>query len=257
MKTQKQTKTLLFVLSTALLLFAANHTSHAAVIAFTDINGDYNSGISGPWLYTHAVDFGNNNATYPVATVNGVVFGNGGTGAGAFPGATGSQSVGTGTSSIPNSHPGNVNFGLNGQGIQDMLADFVYNDANAEITLTGLEPGTLYQFRLYNRNWGGPRDQSFGFDTDGLAGFEDTVTYNQADFGVPRSIDYVYRLAAGVTTLTVNIDRIVPTDGTYHLYGLTNEYYGNRVPEPSTVLLLGGGVVLVNVLRRKRYRFAD
>ena len=215
-------------------------------ISHLPITGDADSGINSNKTYTHAVDFGGNTTMHPVANINGVQFGNGGTGGGAFPGPTGSQTVGTGTSSIPTNHNGgnlsNIPASFTGEQIHDLLADFTYDDPNTVITLTGLTPGIPYQFRLYNRQWGGDRDQDIGFDIDGVAGAEHTGHFDADNADEPDpslgsanqvfALTYDYVLAPGVTTLTVNIDRAAV--GTYHLYGLTNEEVDITAPSVNT-----------------------
>ena len=202
-------------------------------IYFVAFNSDADSGIDSANTYTHAIDFGNNDVR-PIATINGVVFANGNTGA--FPAIGGSsQTVGTGSSTIPNSHAGNdvaAPF-LADAGIRNLVGDMIFNNAAAQIDLTGLTPGQAYRFRLYHRPWtiGPQRAQTIAFDTDGLPGAEHSAIFDEDNASLPdpgfatvtqpNALTYDYTLPPGQTTLTVNINNTA--GGTYHLYGLTNE----------------------------------
>jgi hypothetical protein len=212
-------------------LFFAALTVSAGTISFHPITNDADSGISSAKDYTHAIDFGSH-AT--VATINGVAFGDGNPGA--FPGETGSQTVGTGTSTLPSNHGGNLNAPATGD-IQELLRDMIFGDATGDITLTGLTPGAQYQLRLYNRAFGAvfDRSQSIGFNTDGIgtnfAGAEDTGVFNPDDnsaidaslasFDTVNALTYDYTLTGGATSLTIYINQT--GGGSYHLYGLSNE----------------------------------
>jgi len=206
----------------------------AVGISYDPISGD--SDISSDNTYTHAIDFGNQPSGGGVATISSVVFANGGTGN--FPAIGGSsQTVGTGSSTIPTSHNGDTaaDAYLADGGMRDLVHDMIYDDGTAVIELTGLTSGQPYKFRLYHRSWGGTRPQNIGFDTDGvgtdIAGAEDTGVFYQDDATQPDpgfatstqvyALTYDYTLSPGVTTLTVYINQT--GTGTYHLYGLTNQ----------------------------------
>jgi beta-lactam-binding protein with PASTA domain len=208
----------------------------SAGISYDPISGDADSGISSDNTYTHAIDFGNQPAGGGVATVNGVIFADGG--AGDFPAIGGSsQTVGTGSSTIPTPHNGDTaaDAVLTDGGMRDLVHDMIYNDGTAVIQLTGLTPGQPYQFRLYHRSWGGTRPQDIGLDTDGvgtdITDAEDTAVFYEDDATQPDpsfatatqvyALTYNYTLSPGVTTLTVYSNQT--GTGTYHLYGLTNQ----------------------------------
>ncbi len=203
-------------------------------ISYEPITSDADSGISNSKIYTHAIDFGTQ-AVGGVATINSVVFVDGD--GGSFPAiGGGSETIGTGASSIPVDHAGDsgANAYVTGD-MQDLVYDMTYNDATAQINITGLTAGKEYQFKFYHRVWGGDRPIDFGFDTDGIgsgiAGSEHTGSFNEADATDPDAsfgsstqvyaLTYNYTLSAGVTTLTIYIDQT--GTGSYHLYGLTNE----------------------------------
>ncbi len=223
-----------------------------AAITYHPITGDADSGISSTKTYTHAIDFGTQPSGGGVATINGVVFADGGPGA--FPAIGGSsQTVGTGSTTIPTDHQGDANANITG-GMEDLVHDLVYNDATAVITLTGLTPGQPYRFRLYNRQYGttaATRGQNIGFDTDGvgtdITGAEHTATFkaddatkpdpSQATFNQVYALTYDYTLSAGVTTLTVYINATSSPNQTYHLYGLTNEEAGPDTTAPTVSTL--------------------
>jgi hypothetical protein len=221
--------------------FSGNSTWALTVhpVYFIPITSDTDSGISTNKLYTHAIDFGNNPANYPVANINGVVFANGSPGA--FPPVTGtSATVGTGSGNLPASHIGTgvADPFLADPGMRHLVGDFIYNAVNSRIELTGLIPGREYQVRLYSRPWGigGSREQVIGFNTDGQTGAEIAVPFNEDDAAVTEAyldiqgrvntISYTY-IPTG-NSLIINIDR--QGAGTYHLYGLTNEQLVDNVP---------------------------
>ena len=200
-------------------------------ISFHPITTDADSGIETAKVYTHAIDFGNN-AAFPVATINGVVFANGGIGP--FPTIAGtSQTVGSGSTTLPTSHKGNG--GANGflapGAVRNLVADFIFGNAAGQIELTGLTTGQTYEVRLYDRAWGlgDNRNQSIEFSTDGIAGAEDSGNFNEDDAtaldarldtaGRVNALSYIYTPTS--TNLVININRT--GGGTYHLYGLTNE----------------------------------
>jgi hypothetical protein len=149
----------------------------AANITFLPISGDADCGLSSGNNYTHAIDFGSNN---PRATVNGVVF------QPSFNGKLGtSATIGTGSTNILTDHAGNAGADayLVDGGMEDLVKDFVYNNANAVIQLTHLTAGSNYQFKLYQRQWGdGDRSQDIGFDIDGvgstIATAEETAVFD-------------------------------------------------------------------------------
>lgn len=246
MITKNRIKKILNIAAVAMaLLGLTGATASAGTISYVPITGDADSGISTDNTYTHAIDFGNQPTGGGIATVNGVIFADGSIGS--FPAIGGSsQTVGTGSSTIPNNHGGNngADAYLTAGGMRELVYDMIYNDATAVITLTGLTPGRQYQFRLYHRSWGGTRSQDIGFDTDGvgtdITGAEDTAVFFEDDATQPDpgfatatqvyALTYDYTLSSGVTTLTVYINST--GTGTYHLYGLTNEA-GSNASNPS------------------------
>ncbi|MFT5122079.1 MAG: hypothetical protein ACI97B_000706 [Verrucomicrobiales bacterium] len=209
----------------------SNWSFSTRTIIFQPITSDADSGIDPFRTYSHAIDFGNNVA-FPVATINGIVFAAGGVGAFILTNGT-SQTVGSGTNTIPISHNGNeiADAFLEPGGMRNLAGDFLYNDATAEIELTGLTPGKRYQVRLYHRPWelGGNRLQTIGFSTDGIPGAESSAVFNEDnalehDVGLDttgRVNAVTYDYTASTTNLYITID--ANGGGTYHLYGLTNE----------------------------------
>ena len=250
MTTKNRIKKLLplTIMAMALSCLVAASVS-AGTISYLPISGDADSGISTDNTYTHAIDFGNQPADGGVATVNGVIFANGSVGS--FPAiGESSQTVGTGSSTMPNNHDGDAaaDAYLTAGGMRELVHDMIYNDGTAVIQLTGLIPGQLYQFRLYHRVWGGTRPQDIGFDTDGIGtditGAEDTAVFFEDDATQPDpnfatatqvyAFTYDYTLSPGVTTLTIYINQT--GEGTYHFYGLTNQGFVVSVPGAPTVI---------------------
>jgi hypothetical protein len=198
-----------------------------ADFAFIPISNDADSQISTDNEYTHAIDFGNQPGGNPLANVNGVQFANGNPGA--FPGAVGSGTVGTGSSTIPNSHNGNGGHNTSGS-VSGLFGDMIFNDSTADIQLTGLTPGVTYDFRYYMRQWGaGTRTQDFLFDGDGDGTFETIrISEDNAALDPPglatgnQAYAFSYTYTAGASgTLNLKVNMI--TGGTFHLYGLTNQ----------------------------------
>ena len=258
MITQNKIKTVLTfaIMATAILALTAASAS-AGDITYVPISGDDDSGISTDNRYTHAIDFGNQPAGGGVATVNGVIFADGSVGD--FPAiGESSQTVGTGSSTIPNNHSGDAaaDAYLTDGGMRELVHDMIYNDATTVITLTGLSSETQYRLRLYHRSWGGTRPQDIGFDTDGvgtdITGAEDTAVFFEDDATQPDpnfatatqvyAFAYDYTLSPGVTTLTIYINQT--GTGTYHLYGLTNEETGPVNAGPNMITVSGLAVPL-------------
>ena len=202
----------------------------SAQFAFIPISNDADSQISTDNEYTHAIDFGNQSGANPLANVNGVQFANGNPGT--FPGAVGSGTVGTGSSTIPRSHNGNGGHNTFGA-VSGLFGDMLYNDATADIQLTGLTPGVTYDFRYYMRQWAaGTRTQDFLFDGDGDGVFESTIRISQDNASVEppgfatanQAYACSFTYTAGASgTLNLKVNRISGEAGTFHLYGLTNQ----------------------------------
>ena len=209
---------------------AAGGDPFASPFRFIPISNDADSKISTDNEYTHAIDFGNQTGANPLANVNGVQFANGDPGA--FPGAIGSGTVGTGSSTIPNSHPGNGGHNTSGA-VSGLFGDMLYNDATADIQLTGLTPGVTYDFRYYMRQWGaGTRTQDFLFDGDGDGVFESSIRISEDNASlVPpglaasnQAYAFSFTYTAGASgALNLKVNRIPGESGTFHLYGLTNQ----------------------------------
>ena len=108
-----------------------------------------------------------------------------------------------------------------------------YNDATADVQLTGLTPGVTYDFRYYMRQWAVfTRTQDFLFDGDGDGAFESTIRISQdnATLDPPglatgnQAYAFSYTYTAGASgTLNLKVNRIPGEAGTLHLYGLTNQ----------------------------------
>ena len=259
MITQNKIKTVLTfaIMATAILALTAASAS-AGDITYVPITGDDDSGISTDNRYTHAIDFGDQPTGGGVATVNGVIFADGSVGD--FPDiGESSQTIGTGSSTMPNNHGGDAAADdyLTDGGMRDLVHDMIYNDATTVITLTGLSSETQYRLRLYHRVWSGTRPQDIGFDTDGIGtditGAEDTAVFFEDDATQPDpsfdtatqvyAFTYDYTLSSGVTTLTIYINQT--GTGTYHCYGLTNEEAGPVYAGGDMITIAGLVVPLV------------
>lgn len=184
-----------------------------APVFFTD---DAGTGISAATTYTHALDFAEVNPL----TINGVPF----TGAG----LTGANWSLTGAVLAA----GNGATGATGD-ISTLLTNFYYNGNPATLTLTGLNAGTTYEMRLYQRFWGGDRTQLFAFNS-GLA--TGSLIYNEDASATPSYLSFRYVAdVSGTATLTTSM----LGDGTYHWFGLTNEEIVAPVAPAAPILTVG------------------
>ena len=191
---------------------AGTVTSSAGVVIGAPVffNTNAGSGVDSGKTYTHALDFGDDTA----ATVNGVAFesaANSGLNW-SLSGATFLLPEGAGTPSTPTFADG-----ANGTGMHKLFTDFYYNGNPAALTLTGLTPGTTYETRLFNRQWGGIRTQLFQVNAGAASG---ALLFDQDASATPSYLSFRYTAdasgTASITTTQVGA-------GTYHWYGATNE----------------------------------
>lgn len=222
-------------------------------LTFTPITNDADSDITIDKLYTHKLDFGSGDSG---AVINGVAFTRVTTAnVDAIPGF--GYTVGSGTRN---------DFGAQGittvtGDVLQLFDDFMFNGGNAAggtatITLSDLVVGQEYDTRIYARAFGvqpgaypAGRSSQIQFDTDGLAGAEDSVNINQDDASAnppglsaaDRPYAIRYRFTADSDTLTITFTQ-QNANQSWHLYGLTNQVVGETNPDltPITTLRSSG-----------------
>ena len=175
------------------------------------ITGDADSGFSTNKTYTHLVNFPLGSQ---VPTINGVTVNNTGTWSwgGTQPTSTwGKDSDSTAT------------------GYARMVYRFIYGSADFNVTLSGLTPGKLYDWRLYFRDFaGGNRNVTFVFSRGGEE--IDRVTWNpdKDENGTRRPYTAVgCRYVTGADgKVTVRVISHVNADKC-HFYGFSNELLGD------------------------------
>jgi fibronectin-binding autotransporter adhesin len=229
-------------------------------INYFKITGDGDSRISAASTYTHAI-----NPSGGGMSVNGVPF----TGAGANVLAAGSlvpqtySQQGANTVTIGNSI-GSSDFGVNPIGTNlggwsgvtgnmlDFYSHFNYGSAPLRtVVLTGLQPNTWYDLRLYEKQWDTSTGRVFsvGYDVGdtGIPQFTSlTVDQNHPDATAQLAAldiaqqsawaqSYVYETGPGQTSIAVDINNSAAAS--YHFYGLTNQVVLWTLPIATTVQL--------------------
>jgi hypothetical protein len=231
--------------------------------SLVEITTDASSGISTDKTYTHAISGGG------AATVNGVAFSELST-------LVTAENLTWSTNGFSVNHIAPINNGewlpANGgvteAGLQGLLGGFTYS-GNGDLagrsqtfTLSGLTPGTTYDFRLYLRPWGvletgTRRPIDFTFTNGGQVEmpFGALIVDRPGIVLGNGNIDSAYYLSftytAEGTELTVEAkvpDSAVGASGSFHMYGLTNEV----VPVPAGDLAItgvsrdGGGNIVID-----------
>ena len=175
------------------------------------IDGDADSGFSTNKTYTHLVNFPLGSQ---VPTINGVSVNN------------------TGTWSWGATQPSSVwgkDADSTATGYARMVYRFVYGSADFNVTLSGLTPGKLYDWRIYFRNFaGGNRNVMFVFSRGGEE--IDRVTWNpdtnENGEGRPYTAVGCRYVAGADGTATVRVISLVAADKC-HFYGFSNELLGD------------------------------
>ena len=235
--------------TSATLAFANTQTAGDSTALFDDVQveltrqakgwtvnnwtGDADSGINAGRVYTHALNWNGSNVN-----VNGVDF----TGtAGANP--SGANYSWTG---LPNVIGGDDANNITGNSAE--LArrfNFGTDNTTESLTLTGLTPGQLYEANFFGVMWdvAQPANRMSHWTADGQ-----TVTFNESENGVDNGIrlSYIYE----ATGATMQFDILDIVDATWHQYAFTNNEFV-AVPEPSTALMLGIGIVGLCTRRRR------
>jgi hypothetical protein len=211
--------------------------NHHGAMRYLPITNDADSGIDVLKTYSHKVDFGADPGS--PANVNGVQFDYAGPNS-AFPG---------GSSNIALSHNGNAATNTTGA-VSSLLDDFVYNNSPTDssrgrITLNGLTPGSAYDLRLYVRQWAAPsatndRTNVIEYDVGGDGAAERSIRINEDDsrYNAPafdpgtsathnRAYALSYNYVADASGM-ININLLQVGNGTFHVYGLSNELTTRR-----------------------------
>jgi hypothetical protein len=230
---------------TATLSLGGANPLPTAGIAYMQITNDADSQISTDKTYTHALDFGNSGA----ATVNGVAFAS-------DVNLSAGGRTNPGTRTYGGSFAGNAPPGVSGN-VASVFTDLRYNGPDlGYIELTGLTDGQWYDVRLYDRSYGynvNNRTYYAQYDVGGDGSVEFTtpkIDQNRAHLApmnmpgdVSWAMSYVYQADAN-GKIKVIIDLADDTNGTYHLYGLTNEEAGGG-PLVSGDLDMSGNDIVV------------
>ncbi len=211
-----------------------NFTTMTDIISFVKITNDADCDIRANKNYTHKLDFG---LGTPGALINGVQFD-----------AYNKAANGTlnftraAASGALDDNVGNAGTGVSGA-LVNLMTDMYYNGncaagGTTTWTLSGLTPGAYYITRIYVRQWAtGTRTETIVFDPDGPGPLSHTVAQlnedNATSVGMPAAntayyINYPFRAVAG-QNLVITVTQHV-YNGSWHLYGLTNE----RLPSAGT-----------------------
>lgn len=216
----------------------------AGPVMFDD---DAGTGVSTSLHYTHLLDFPSEDS--PAAVINGVRFTHAdtsGTTSGTILGGSFGWNLTAGFDAVRSIDSGSSDGGgvtlanvvPHTSGAYKLLSDFYFdggtptNGSSEVLTLSGLDPGTRYETRVYYRAWsdGGNRQITVKFD-EGLDA-PGVITVNED--GDPTHADYLqYDYTAGPSgtlTMTYTVSGTNPS-GSWHDYGLTNaEGTFRRIP---------------------------
>lgn len=215
------------------------------------------TGISSSKEYTHAISGGEG------VTVNGVEFES----LNPLSGATNFTWTSTGgtASLVTRFGDWDAKPGLAGTSVEDLLSGFTFAPGGANpghfqtFSLLGLTPGEQYETRLYIRVWddggsGRPID-IFTMNGSEMDMYFDLIEDRPEEMIAGASRDDAYYFGYSFTAQSDRLDIYasvlaggVADSGSFHLYALTNEV----IPEPSQVSLLGIGVALLFMRRRRR-----
>jgi len=222
MKTLLQPIPLLLGLSaTAALLFVL--PAQGAVISVTqhtDVGPDLDTDPLA--TYTHKLDFPGDGQS--AALPNGVQFSAVGAGLGTDP-LTGNPY------SLTMGNPSNWGSG------PDVLNDFIYNGGQSAgavetLTLGGLTPGTVYDTRLYYRNFG-PRPNTVTVDTG--SGPISLGTLNETPVGASNRAYWSIVTSTEGDSLAFTFQQQVSNDS-WHQYAVSNVELGPGPPPPPPIL---------------------
>lgn len=155
--------------------------------------------------------------------------------------------------------------GIAGTSVEDLLSGFTFAPGGANpghfqtFSLLGLTPGEQYETRMYIRVWdeggsGRPID-IFTMNGGEMDMYFDLNEDRPQEMVPGGSVDDAYYFGYSFTAQSDRLDIYASVlaggeadSGSFHLYGLTNEV----IPEPSQVSLLGLGVALLFMRRRRR-----
>ena len=216
------------------MCFATFITSVAALLnaqgnpRLIDFTSDAATEISTNKAYTHAVNFG---AASGTLEINGVTFAN----------STANNNTSQyGWRNFPPKATSNNHQHINtpsANKIHTLLQSLNWDlPSGGTMVVTGLEPGTPYEIRFYNRAWtpGDNRSQIITFKPD--AATADIFPFNPDAKKVDQVIAYRY-IASDSRELEITIDRNNPGNGSsLHIYGFSNEQLVDVLPLPVSSL---------------------
>ncbi len=102
---------------------------------------------------------------------------------------------------------------LTNTGSSVLARDFLYNNASATLTLSGLTVGTTYSLNVYSVGW-----EAAGSRRSTWSSGSDTATLDVGQFGADNGIRVNYRFVATAATRTIQINAL--SSFTWHFYGL-------------------------------------
>jgi len=246
----------------SLLVAGIASSSFSGTIDFSGaLTDDASTGISNAVTYTHKV------AGSEAATIEGVVFDVLTT---ASAPANFTWSVSSGVKDEIDNNNGDwvpATGGVTGPGLIDLLDSFTFNNGDGanvgssqNFVLSNLSIGQTYETRLYIRAWddagvGRDIDLTFthGIESDSITIEEDRPQNAPVNLSTVHDAYYIsYTFTALATSLDIDAEVAAGGDGSFHMYGLTNQ---EVVPEPSTlVLALCGLIGVVGFARRRRMK---